>query len=459
MSQPKVFIVYSHDSNEHQAWVRKLAERLRHDGLSVTYDQDQRGLGELARFMEDSIAESNFVLLMCTPNYKSKFDGPELKGGVAYEATFIRGEMTYGERSKFVVVLRSGEPSGSIPGIMRAFYWVDLRGEPYSVSQYRDLLRKFGVEPRPEYGWGGDCSVALVHIEARDDYRLARFLRVNLQLGGHSLEIIDRVRRGKIVELNGGLPLKGARKLWQDIRDCGAWASVSSPSIEATPHIVKSPTGLVLARIPAGEFRRRSEGCGRESSVVRIHRSFLMMTTPVTRQVFREVMGKVPPAQRNQESPLLPVTNVGWDDVMELCIRLSDREDLPKELAYRPPTEGEWELAARAGQNTEYSGSEAYNDVAWYEAAAPTIVAGRAPNDWGLCDMSGNVEELCLDHYQEEPAHGNNPVFELRDPKAPRVAKGGSYRSKPLDLRIASRTPAEGAGAPWLGIRLVRALP
>ena len=39
MTNPSVFLSYSHDSVAHKAWVRKLAEDLRGQGVDATLDQ------------------------------------------------------------------------------------------------------------------------------------------------------------------------------------------------------------------------------------------------------------------------------------------------------------------------------------------------------------------------------------------------------------------------------------
>ena len=76
------FISYVWEDDEHVAWVERLATRLRtKDGIDVTLDRWDAGPGdELPWFMEKTIRESRFVLLVCTPSYKAKFD--ERRGGV-----------------------------------------------------------------------------------------------------------------------------------------------------------------------------------------------------------------------------------------------------------------------------------------------------------------------------------------------------------------------------------------
>jgi formylglycine-generating enzyme required for sulfatase activity len=75
---------------------------------------------------------------------------------------------------------------------------------------------------------------------------------------------------------------------------------------------------------------------------------------------------------------------------------------------YRLPTEAEWEFAARGGNNSKgylYSGSNNIDSVAWYaENSIEKIypIGKKQPNELGIFDMSGNVEELCVDFYDKE---------------------------------------------------------
>jgi len=67
---PTVFISYSWDNDAHRAWVKELAERLVLNGVHVKLDQWDLVPGDsLTQFMEHEISASDFVLVICTPNY------------------------------------------------------------------------------------------------------------------------------------------------------------------------------------------------------------------------------------------------------------------------------------------------------------------------------------------------------------------------------------------------------
>jgi formylglycine-generating enzyme required for sulfatase activity len=174
-----------------------------------------------------------------------------------------------------------------------------------------------------------------------------------------------------------------------------------------------------------------------------------------------------------KEDEDLPIYFVSWNDAMELCKKLNDRERvagrLPAGYEYNLPTEAQFEYACRAG-TTEPTYAD-LDKIAWYSANSPDgytgkgfNVAGRTggphpvaqkqPNAWGLYDMTGNIWQWCRDFYAPLPGGA------VTDPTGPttgadRVNRGGSFGSGPSDERSANRAknpPAEAS--PYRGFRL-----
>lgn len=137
---PKVFISYSWEDNEHKSWVRDLAISLRKDGVEIILDQWNLILGDsLTEFMESSISKSDYVLIICTPNYKMKAD--KRIGGVGYEESIITAQAMYGcEKTKFIPILRRGNWRESAPVWLMDRMYEDLSGQPYAEENYIHLL-------------------------------------------------------------------------------------------------------------------------------------------------------------------------------------------------------------------------------------------------------------------------------------------------------------------------------
>lgn len=154
---------------------------------------------------------------------------------------------------------------------------------------------------------------------------------------------------------------------------------------------------------------------------VRFSQGFWLGQTEVTQAQWEAVMGGNP---SNFKGGNLPVEQVRWNDAMEFCRRLTEREHaagrLSNDLAYTLPTEAQWEYACRSGTTGDYAGN--LDAMAWYGANSGNQtrpVRQKQANAWGLYDMHGNVWEWCADWY------GNYPGGSVADPSG---AASGSYR-------------------------------
>ncbi len=98
-----------------------------------------------------------------------------------------------------------------------------------------------------------------------------------------------------------------------------------------------------------------------------------------------------------------PATSVSWFGASAYCDWLRDKTG----DKYRLPTEAEWEYTAKGGRKTHnyvYSGSEILMEVAWFawnSEATFHEVGGKRPNELGIYDMCGNVQEWCNDWYSD----------------------------------------------------------
>ena len=137
---PKVFISYSWESKEHSDWVNSLADKLLADGIEAIIDNYDVSPGDrLPKFMESSIKDSDYVIIICTEEYKRKANNREK--GVGYESHIISAELynNHNDR-KFIPIIRQGDFNTAVPTYLDGKLAIDLRGNPFNETSYKDLI-------------------------------------------------------------------------------------------------------------------------------------------------------------------------------------------------------------------------------------------------------------------------------------------------------------------------------
>ncbi len=182
---------------------------------------------------------------------------------------------------------------------------------------------------------------------------------------------------------------------------------------------------------------------------VEISRPFYIGVYEITQAQYQAVMRDNPsffsasgagnPLLNGQSTAWFPVDSVSWDDAMEFCRRLSDKDGRRFDL----PTEAEWEYACRAGSTGMYAFGNALSskEANYFGVAQATMTVGSfEPNAFGLYDMHGNVAEWCKDWYERD-YYTNSPRL---DPPGPitgtyRVIRGGCCYNPTVFCRSAAR--------------------
>jgi hypothetical protein len=180
--------------------------------------------------------------------------------------------------------------------------------------------------------------------------------------------------------------------------------------------------------------------------------SYYIGKTEVTQALWEAVMGSNPSSFKGNN---LPVEQVSWEDCQTFITKLNQLTG----QKFRLPTEAEWEYAARGGKNSkgyEYSGSNKLGDVAWYNSKKTHPVATKQPNELGIYDMTGNVDEWCQDWY-DDSYYRNSPS---KDPSGPtsgthRVYRGHNWYSTAKRCRVSSLDRHDPSGGNYfMGFRL-----
>ena len=215
-----------------------------------------------------------------------------------------------------------------------------------------------------------------------------------------------------------------------------------------------------------------------------ISKDYYLMTTEVSTDMFREMMGYSPSASFvdiDEQISQLPASYVSWHMAADFANHLTDfhnqnfgtskkrcyscensghtsveckqKSNPYKCTGYMLPTEAEWEYAARSHTTSEYwtgngeslGGNISINlcsddieildgvnnpiisDYAWYcYVSEKQRIAEKKPNDFGLYDMLGNVWEWNHDNFGcTFPNQTTNP--HCNEDSDFKVGRGGSF--------------------------------
>ena len=184
--------------------------------------------------------------------------------------------------------------------------------------------------------------------------------------------------------------------------------------------------------------------------------NFQIGETEVSQALWREVMGSNPSTYKGND---LPVTNVTWEDCQEFIKKLNERTG----KQFRLPTEAEWEFAARGGTASKgymFSGSDEVRSVAWHNRDSnrdrhngPYAIKSKDPNELGIYDMLGNVNEWCQDWFGDYTA---DPQTNPQGPATGKehVYRGGSWWYYGMSCRVSRRNSGVKDVRGVIGLRL-----
>lgn len=223
---------------------------------------------------------------------------------------------------------------------------------------------------------------------------------------------------------------------------------IRSPVLEKGQPYTVSKIGMRLMPVRAGRFLMGSDkkhSLRREDEFqheVVISRDYWLGRFEVTRAEWSLIMN---PAEPGPVDPLLPVTEVSWEDAMAFCRTLTALERasgrLPEGYIYTLPTEAQWEYACRAGGQADFPDEGSLDELGWFQLNSGGRlhpVGEKRPNAWGFHDMLGNASEWCSDWFQPYE------IGDITDPEGAsagsrRVVRGSDWGSLASGMRSASR--------------------
>lgn len=158
MNPARVFLSYSHDSENHRRNIADLAQELRSKGLDAQIDQYAESKPPLSwpHWMSEQLREADFVLLVFTETYARRFEGRERPGvglGARWEGAIVTSDLYHEESDtvKYIPVVVAADDSRLIPAPLRltTFYVIGSVGNRDLDRLFRHLHDVPAIVPAP----------------------------------------------------------------------------------------------------------------------------------------------------------------------------------------------------------------------------------------------------------------------------------------------------------------------
>ncbi len=253
-----------------------------------------------------------------------------------------------------------------------------------------------------------------------------------------------------------------------------------APDDDLDIKMVCIPPGTFVMGAPTTELGKKNN---ENAHNVTITKQFLISKFEITQKQYKKVMGTNPSSNQGEGKDFYPVENVTLENALEFCRRLNQDYSrlLPYGYEFDLPTEAQWEYACRAGTTkalnsnndlTTVNDCQYLRELAWFQknSGGKTHPVGqKKPNNWGLYDMHGNVEELIKDLRSKSfPKYPDGDAIDplmtremINEPdnRVERCHRGGGYNTTADRCRSASRQgSAMNAKAAHVGFRVVLVL-
>ena len=314
----------------------------------------------------------------------------------------------------------------------------------------------------------GESGVVANELERR---YLAKYFGDQVEVQAFAKELILEGRKDAAKELNEAVRVLG--RVASSVLDRIANDFKTSRYLRQFPQMVTLPKGQFVMGSPHDEVVRSLHGVPwwcrlpkrrMPQHMVRIDYEFAVGKYPVTFDQWdacvKDGGTEYSPSDFGRGRGNRPVIYVSWNDI-QLYLRWLSKVTCK---TYRLLSEAEWEYAARAGSQTDYSFGDNEKELgryAWFEenSGGKTHPVGeKLPNAYGLHDMHGNVCEWTQDcwnaNYNGAPTDGS--AWTAGDCSL-RVVRGGSWNLNPQNLRSALRSGSTSANrSNVIGFRVAR---
>lgn len=176
MQKKKIFISYSHDSEEHKLKVHQLASLLVAHGADVCFDQFDLEFGnDLGLFMEQGLTSSDYIIVICSDLYTQKAN--QGIGGSGYEKCIITASLMKNVNISNLIPIKMNNATGAMPTFLSSKFYADFDNGDFETN-YRALYEQIWnkkckprIEIEREYIKGLGRNVQMISETQQSNYR------------------------------------------------------------------------------------------------------------------------------------------------------------------------------------------------------------------------------------------------------------------------------------------------
>ena len=142
VQNPKVFISYSDDTQEHKRWISELGAKLRRNGVQIIFDQwHLNSANDPKQFMEFGVKNSDWILVICTDSYVGKANDGE--DSIGYEPMIITQKLVEDlGTNKFIPIIRQTEWEDKTPEFLKERIYIDFTDDSQFDEKFDELLHE-----------------------------------------------------------------------------------------------------------------------------------------------------------------------------------------------------------------------------------------------------------------------------------------------------------------------------
>ncbi|WP_192910082.1 toll/interleukin-1 receptor domain-containing protein [Mucilaginibacter ginsenosidivorax] len=202
MSIPKVFISYSHDTQDHKKWILELAYRLRNNGIDAILDQFELKPGDdLPHFMETNLASSDYIIMVCSEKYVEKANSGT--GGVGYEKMIITSNLMKQIDVKKIIPIIKQTGGTDLPTFLKSKLYINFSKSDEYEYCYDELVRTIHQSPlfeKPEIGNNPFTKINEEKLEGDLELlnAILKQIMLHYEAGEDFFEVVDLTQELKI---------------------------------------------------------------------------------------------------------------------------------------------------------------------------------------------------------------------------------------------------------------------